>query len=849
MKTITNDFKEALKNIKQISTIITYLDEEQESVQFDNDTIQNVGIYWNTDLLKSCCKMLDLETSSPIPKGTELNISIGLLVDGDYEYVDYGKFYTTQESEYKLDTETYLTTAYDAMVKFNIKASENPLSMSIGTTYTLEEYLQMICNKCDVTYNFDFTNNTNADIQVIAGDPYVNNKDYTYRDILDDIAECLATNFLIDEHNRITNKNLDNTSQITLNADILKSTNVNVGEMKEPITGLQVYGGSTMINYAGTDTSVFKIKDNNILMSKSVELMPYILSTIEDNSYYSYSLNTFGVFALEPFDYFTVTYKEQDYLLCSLHNDIHVGGGLEENIAYEFKEEDSTNQYMTSSEKDKVSDAYIEIDKQNATITSTVNQVTEQNNKIAQITQTVDEINSKISDIADITISGESEFATFTLDNINASEPIQIKVKPVNDNISYLYPNTNLYPSSSTYLKVRTVRFHNNTTDEDVDYVLPDDLLIYDSTHYDEFYLDYDSQTCQITKRCEYNADGSVGLLASEEIVDYPYPTITLEDGDYTLTLLGYEYGYLFIRLMAKNIYTTQFYTKAETESRINQKASEIELGVDQTLTNYSTTSQMNSAINLKANEITSTVSATYETKSNATSKYSQIQQTTDSITSTVSTKVGNNEIISKINQSPEAITINAGKISLAGKTINLSGDNIAISSNNFTVDNNGNMWAQNANITGTIWAGSGSIGGWNINSNQLQKTTGNYSFEIRTDRGTSEAALLVYDIQNSRYNWYVRPDGYMYARNADISGHINATSGSFTGSVNATSGTFNGTVKASAGNIGGWTITSSGLSASGSYGGSSYSVQLYPWGVQAQRGSGPSTITLWWNL
>ena len=70
----------------------------------------------------------------------------------------------------------------------------------------------------------------------------------------------------------------------------------------------------------------------------------------------------------------------------------------------------------------------------------------------------------------------------------------------------------------------------------------------------------------------------------------------------------------------------------------------------------YCTKNEMNSAITQKANEITTTVSGIYETKDNATKKYTEIKQTTDSITSTVSKKVGEDEIISKINQSAEKI-------------------------------------------------------------------------------------------------------------------------------------------------------------------------------------------------
>ena len=55
-----------------------------------------------------------------------------------------------------------------------------------------------------------------------------------------------------------------------------------------------------------------------------------------------------------------------------------------------------------------------------------------------------------------------------------------------------------------------------------------------------------------------------------------------------------------------------------------------------------------------------------YETKTGVNTKIStaksEIKQTTDAISSTVSTKVGNNEIISKINQSSEAVIIDANK-------------------------------------------------------------------------------------------------------------------------------------------------------------------------------------------
>ena len=288
-------------------------------------------------------------------------------------------------------------------------------------------------------------------------------------------------------------------------------------------------------------------------------------------------------------------------------------------------------------EKEKIRDIKITVDRQNNTISQVVSEVDEQNTKIAQTQQSVNELNSKIQDIADITTQAETIYATLDFDNINESEPIEIKIHPTTTNISYLYPRNNLYPSDTLYMTNRVLRFTNTETDEVFDYELPDDLLINSNTGtYDEFYLGYDEQICQVTKRCEYNADGSVSDLSSETINSYTYPIINLTDGDYTVELLGYNNGYLSVRLMAQNIYTTQFATKAELSSEISQTAQ----------------------------SITSTVSETYETKQNAQTNYSQINQTAQGISSTVATKVGKNEVISSINQSAEAVSINANKIS-----------------------------------------------------------------------------------------------------------------------------------------------------------------------------------------
>lgn len=153
---------------------------------------------------------------------------------------------------------------------------------------------------------------------------------------------------------------------------------------------------------------------------------------------------------------------------------------------------------------------------------------------------------------------------------------------------------------------------------------------------------------------------------------------IKLFEGDNYIYLADMVGNKICAEYLIKNDFTDIYATKNEMNSAINQSAQSIELSVNQKLTGYSTTEEMNSAINIKSNEITSSVSKTYETKTNASNTYatktqlttakSEIKQTTDSITSTVSKKVGNNEVISKINQSSETVAIDAKKISLKRK-------------------------------------------------------------------------------------------------------------------------------------------------------------------------------------
>lgn len=661
----------------------------------------------------------------------------------------------------------YRYTLTDQMLNLEFKYDASELMSNGGAT--LLKIAQDICNKAGIelaTMNFRGYNK--------SINWYDNTR--TAREYIGYIAELNGGYAQIGKDGKLYF--LKQNEQSVKTISIEDCSDFEIGE-KHVITRVVYEQGTLKYEYGDETGNTLYLNGDNVYITEQSEVEE-IFNEINGFEFYSFSTNNC------PIDYnimagqiITFTDGINDYPVIAGYDELTFNGdwygGYKLDVATKKQEE---TQVIGTDEK--IRNLIIKVDRESNKITQAIEEIDDQNEKINKVTQTVDELNSKIQDIADITTFGESMYAKVELDSINESEPIQITVKPTVENISYLYPNSGLYPSETLYPKVRTLRFTNKSLKESeegkyIDFIFPDDLLIASDGTCDEFYLGYDEQICQVIKRCKYNADGTVSKLDTEQIISYEYPKIQLKDGDYTIELLGYTNAYLGIRLMAQNIYTTQFATKAELGSEIKQTTDEINLSVDKKLTNYSTTTEMNSAISVKANEISSSVSKTYATKNELTTAKSEIKQTTDSIQSQVSSndtdistlkqtansissevskKVGNDEVISKINQSSEAVTILANKLGLtandilnliAGNAINLSSKNITIKSNNFNVDKNGNMTCTNANVTGTIKSSNATITGGKINI---------------SGEGSATDLIRISNSNNSSERTYIQPVG-----------------------------------------------------------------------------------------
>ena len=365
---------------------------------------------------------------------------------------------------------------------------------------------------------------------------------------------------------------------------------------------------------------------------------------------------------------------------------------------------------------------------------SLVISVSDATQQVAALSLTVAELNSKIQDVIDITTSAESEYGYVELFHINSSEPIMVQIHPITNDIKNLYPSETLYPNASLYPHSAILKFTNVDTSEVFEYSLPCDLLYLDADTYDTFYLSYDENVCQVEHKVGINQQGQKYELATPVIETFTFPHIYLTTGDeYQVELVGLSSAYLFVRLMSSNIYTTQFATRSE----VSQTASAITTYVER---EYASKDLMNSTIT----------------------------QTADSINLEVSKKVGNDEVISKINQSAEQITIQANKVNLTGYatfTDLSTGGRTTINGSNITT---GTIDASRATITNINASNitGGTINGTNVNIQNLNSSN--------ITNGTLSSGSI-----NIGGKFIVNSSGRMVAYGADNQHYISMNAGS----------------------------------------------------------------------
>ena len=408
MRTISENFREALRGIRELNALVTYQSEDTSfaitteigqdittelseiittelgDIIYQGEQIIKLNPLFSVELFKTMCKSVAIETRSEIPVGTWLNVKIGVMVGNSYEFLDFGDYLIT-ECKYEADTNSYNILAYDKMVEAMI-----PYDLSITYPITIKNLLINIFTKLGWEYELEAFINQD---KTLTKDLF-SNQDLTFRDVLDNISQVIVGNIGFD--GKVAKIKyivpLGSSTQIpfeipqTLNVfgasednyiteQDLKDTNVTINEKYGPLNSIIITQNDVVLNNLQDSTSVeengltqYDFKNNLILMNDSDTFINDMFNGIKGLEYYIYDFDTFGKLYFEPLDEVMIKIGDNEYKSIILNDDIKLTTGLEETYYFDTPE-DTTPEYIAVDKNEKkINNALISIDKANAEI-------------------------------------------------------------------------------------------------------------------------------------------------------------------------------------------------------------------------------------------------------------------------------------------------------------------------------------------------------------------------------------------------------------------------------------------------------------------------------------------------
>jgi len=378
MKTHTNDFKSQIKEFgREIDSVITYTD-NGSTITLGNEDINSITPVYEGNILKSVMKQLDIDSNTDIPLNTVISFNFGVKIRDNevldyrdnYDYINFGN-YIVYKSEKQEDTESYKITCYDKMLYSMVDY------VDLGITYpiTIRNYINTICTHLGLTFknaSSTFANYNREIAEELYLDEDGESMGYTFRDVLDELAQATASTICINEVDDELEVRYLNTTNDTIDEEYLKSVNVSFGESYGPVntivlsrsSGTDKIALSNPQNLPDDDKIAIEIADNQIMNGNDRgDYLSDILTQLYGLQYYINDFASTGICYYNLCDKYNVSIGGNTYNCVMLNDEINITQGLEENI-HTDKLEESVNDYKYVTETDKtVREASIIINK------------------------------------------------------------------------------------------------------------------------------------------------------------------------------------------------------------------------------------------------------------------------------------------------------------------------------------------------------------------------------------------------------------------------------------------------------------------------------------------------------
>lgn len=460
MKVHSSDFKENIKEIgRQFDSILSYTN-GSEMIELGSNELNSVTAHYEGAILKSVMRCLDVDSNIEIPKGTIVNYQYGIVIGTEedqqtgeisdvYEYIDFGD-YIVNEVEKKEDTNSYMVKCYDKMLYSMVDYERlGEYSLTEDTTFqkdknyysyannvytlytgdrtgnpvalglyeytfepiTIDDYIKAICDHLGLVFKNYGETYANSD-KIINEEFYIatdgTSLNFTFRDVLDDLAEVTASTIVINEEDGELEIRYINETNDTIDAEYLKNVKVDFGQKYGPINSIVLSRSAESDNvYLKDDESIaenglceLKIIDNEIMnLNDRDQYLPDILEKLDGLEFYLNDYSSTGICYYNVCDKYNVEITRIDdeteeettvtYPCIMFNDEVLITQGLEENIHADIPDGAETDYKHADTTDKRINKAYLIVKKNESEIEGLVSSMGEFDETIDQVVQNV----------------------------------------------------------------------------------------------------------------------------------------------------------------------------------------------------------------------------------------------------------------------------------------------------------------------------------------------------------------------------------------------------------------------------------------------------------------------------
>lgn len=544
----------------------------------------------------------------------EFALYVGVKLSNEqYEYLPYGNF-TIKDYEDIKSNNIFKITAYDYMDKLNIKFDEIYWTKESGKTETppfnptfpikLKDFKKQLLQACNIEYEEQTLANDDFSITVMP-----NFYGMTVRKIIGHIAELQGTFAKINRNNKMqfylkttTTEKIDKFSM---------NTSLEINKMYGPVNSVAL----AISNVEGENVT---LKDN-----ASIEEYGETMITITDNPFvYSEELREQAIKelfeALKGFSYTPTkfNYKARLYTDCgdiiSVEN-VKTGNYVESMILNQYIEIPATrrseldnpalsdtaikNQYISES-KQQNTKTEILVNKIDKEITAVVEEIGDRSEKSTTITADIEGLQSTVKNIANV-VKEVDNIQNIELNDCMAGNLLNFRIIGDNSTFETLYIDDDVILGDNTFLfgssivRVTSTDKDGNTTITDYDLKITE-VLRQSGQYYDEVIVEEGKE--YLIKRIFFDENGQVIINEQGEKTFIQDIEIRVQEGKNKIEILEYT-PRIYLKYIMLNEYTSQFTSTVEFETQIIQLSNELSLIAKEKVGNDEIVAKLNVAV------------------------------------------------------------------------------------------------------------------------------------------------------------------------------------------------------------------------------------------------------------